>query len=69
MIPVEIKSSSTVEIYKNKIRKWWPADSDCDIHRTYISKIGYVNVVNYTPTLNQWEVDTRKFAGGIYTGD
>ena len=46
MIPVEIKSSSTVEIYKNKIRKWWPADSDCDIHRTYISKIGYLNVVN-----------------------
>ena len=26
MIPDEIKSSSTVEISKNKIRKWWPTD-------------------------------------------
>ena len=42
MIPDEIKSSSTVEIYKNKIRKWWPTDCDTHICRTYISKIGYV---------------------------
>ena len=26
MIPDEIKSSSTVEIFKNKIRKWWRKD-------------------------------------------
>ena len=46
MIPEEIKSSSTVEIFKNKIRKWWPTDCDCHIYRAYISKQGYVNVVN-----------------------
>ena len=46
MIPEEIKSSSTVEIFKNKIRKWWPTDCDCHICRSYISKIDYVNVVN-----------------------
>ena len=46
MIPAEIKSSSTVEISKNKIRKWWPTDCDCHICQTYISKIVYVNVVN-----------------------
>ena len=38
MIPDEIKSSSTVEIFKNKIRKWWPTDCDCHIYRAYISK-------------------------------
>ena len=45
MIPDEIKSSSTVEIFKNKIN-WWPIDCDCHICRTHISNIGYVNVVN-----------------------
>ena len=39
MIPDEIKSSSTVEILKNKIRKWWPSDCDCQICRTYVSKL------------------------------
>ena len=42
MIPDEIKSSSTVEIFKNKIRKWWPTDCDCHICRTYVSKLGYI---------------------------
>ena len=53
MIPDEIKSSSTVQIFKNKIRKWWPKDCDGHICRTYISKMDYVNVVNEAPTLNQ----------------
>ena len=63
MIPDEIKSSPTVEVFKDKIKKWWPTDCDCHICRTYISKIGYVNI------LNQWEVNTWKFAVGIYIGD
>ena len=63
MIPDEIKSSPTVEVFKGKIKKWWPTDCDCHICRTYISKIGYVNI------LNQWEVNTWKFAVGIYIGD
>ena len=46
MISDEIKSSSTVEIFKNKIRKRWPIDYDCHICRTYISKIGYVSKCN-----------------------
>ena len=41
MIPNEIKSSSTTEIFKKKIRKWWPKDCDGHIYRTYISKIDY----------------------------
>ena len=36
MVPDEIKRSSTVEIFKTKIRKWWPIDCDCHICRTYI---------------------------------
>ena len=31
MIPNEIKSSSTVKFFKNKIRKRWPTDCDCYI--------------------------------------
>ena len=46
IVPDEIKSSSTVEIFENRIRKWWPTYCDYYICRTYISKIGYVNVVN-----------------------
>ena len=46
MIPDETKSTSTVEFFKNKIRKWWPTDCDCHICRTYISRIGYINVVS-----------------------
>ena len=38
----KIKSSSTLEIFKNKIRKWWPTACNCHICRTFISKIGYV---------------------------
>ena len=46
MIPDEIKNSSTVEIFKNKIRKWWPTGCDYYICQTCISKTGNVNVVN-----------------------
>ena len=46
MIPDEIKSFSAVEIFKNKMRKWWPTDCDCHFCPACISKIGYVIVVN-----------------------
>ena len=41
MILIEIKNSSTVEMFKIKISKWEPNDSDCNLHR-----IGYVNLVD-----------------------
>ena len=34
MIPIEIKNSSTVEMFKSKISKREPNDCDCKLHRT-----------------------------------
>ena len=60
----EIKSSSTVEIFKNKIRKWWPTDCDCHICRTYISKIGYVTLCIKLLHLTNWRLTLGNSLGG-----
>ena len=44
MIPIEIKNSSTVEIFKSKISKWEPNDCDCKLCQDYLHRIGYVNL-------------------------
>ena len=44
MIPIEIKNSSTVEIFKTKISKWEPNDCDCKLCQDYLHRIGYVNL-------------------------
>ena len=46
MIPIEIKNSSTVEIFKSKISKWEPNDCDCKLCQDYLHRIGYVNLVD-----------------------
>ena len=46
MIPIEIKNSSTVEIFKSKISKWEPNDCDCKLCQDYLHEIGYVNLLN-----------------------
>ena len=46
MIPIEIKNSSTVEIFKSKISKWEPNDCDCKLCQDYLHGIGYVNLLN-----------------------
>ena len=43
MIPIEIKISSTVEIFNSKISKWEPNDCDCKLFQDYMHRIGYVN--------------------------
>ena len=44
MIPIEIKNSSTVEMFKSKISKWEPIDYDCKLCQNYLHRIGYVNL-------------------------
>ena len=44
MIPIEIKNSSTVEIFESKIIKWEPNDCDCKLCQDYLHRIGYVNL-------------------------
>ena len=46
MIPIEIKDSSSVEMFKNKISKWEPNNSDCKLCQNYLHRIGYVNLVD-----------------------
>ena len=46
MIPIEIKNSSTVEIFKSKISKWKPNDCDCKLCQDYLHRIGFVNLVD-----------------------
>ena len=44
MIPIEIKNSSTVEIFKSKISKWEPNDCGCKHCQDYLRRTGYVNL-------------------------
>ena len=44
MIPIEIKNSSTVEMFKSKISKWEPIDNDCKLCQNYLHRIGYVKL-------------------------
>ena len=44
MIPIEIKNSSTVEIFKSKISKWELNNCDCKPYKDYLHRIGYVNL-------------------------
>ena len=41
MIPIEIKNSSTVGMFKSKISKWEPNDCDCKFCKVYLHRIGY----------------------------
>ena len=44
MIPIEIKNSSTVEMFKSKISKWEPIDYDCKLCQNYLHRIEYVKL-------------------------
>ena len=46
MIPIEIKNSLTVEVFKSKISKWEPNDCDWKLFQDYLHKIEYVNLVD-----------------------
>ena len=45
MVPLEIKNSGSVEIFKTKIRNWEPNDCYCYLRETYINNLGFVNVI------------------------
>ena len=46
MVPAEIKESTTVEIFKNEIKKWVPENCDCKLCQDYINSVGFANVVS-----------------------
>ena len=45
MVPLEIKNSGSIEIFKTKIRNWEPKDCYCYLCKTYVNNLGFVNVI------------------------
>ena len=45
MVPLEIKNSGSVEIFKTKVRNWEPKDCYCYLCKTYINNLQFVNVI------------------------
>ena len=46
LIHIEIKNSSSVEMFKNKISKWEPSDCGCKLGQDFLYRIDYVNLVD-----------------------
>ena len=45
MVSLEIKNSGRMEILKTKIRNWEPKYCYCYLCKTYVSNLGFVNVI------------------------
>ena len=45
MVPLEIKNSGSVEIFKTKIRDWELKVCYCYLCKTYVNNLGFVNVM------------------------
>ena len=42
LLPREIKNSSSLTFFKNKMRKWAPEKCPCKLYQTYINNIRYI---------------------------
>ena len=42
LLPREIKNSSSLSVFKNKIRKWTPEKCPCKLCQTYTKNVGYI---------------------------
>ena len=45
IVPSDIKNASNLNIFKNKIRKWEPKEYYCYLCQSYVSNLGFVNLV------------------------
>ena len=43
LIPENIKSSKSIDIFKSKTKKWVPEICPCQLCKTYFSQVGFVN--------------------------
>ena len=43
MVPIEIKQSTSVEVFKTKIKKWVPSQCPCRLCLEYVPNLGYIN--------------------------
>ena len=44
MLPESLKSSVSLESFKESIKGWIPTNCKCDLCRDYIQGVGYVNI-------------------------
>ena len=42
LLPLEIKKSESLAIFKSKIKKWIPSQCPCRLCRTYLPQIGFI---------------------------
>ena len=45
MVPLELKNSGSIKIFKTKIRNWEPKDWHCYLCKTYVNNLGFVNII------------------------
>ena len=43
MVPENIKSSESLNVFKSKIKYWTPNHCPCRICKTYIGQVGFIN--------------------------
>ena len=43
MVPENIKSSESLNVFKSKIKHWSPNHCPCRICKTYIGQVGFIN--------------------------
>ena len=44
-VPIQIKNSINLSIFKSKIRNWSPDECPCRLCQVYLHRLGYTNVV------------------------
>ena len=45
MLPKDLKAITSIEKFKTEVKKWVPENCPCRLCKTYISQIGFINVV------------------------
>ena len=43
LIPQNIKSSESVDIFESKMKKWVPGTCPCRLCKTYVNHVGFLN--------------------------
>ena len=43
MVPTDLKSINSIEVFKNKVKKW-KAQCSCKLCATYVNGVGYCNI-------------------------
>ena len=41
-VPIDIKESGSLAIFKNKIKNWMPTECPCRLCKRYIANLGYI---------------------------